>query len=253
MRVVVFWVRLSLGILAFLVSVAYGALRVLTRWRPASIGVDTARLMARLVLPPLGVGVRVTGGEHLERAAPCVIVANHQSWLEYPVFATIFPPRTIVLGAAYIAKFPLVAWVYERTGNLYLERDKLRSAHGTMQQVVDALTVHRRNVWVFPEGTRGPGGGRMLPFKRGGFRAAIEAQVPVVPIVLSPLKQRHDLAARRLDRGTVDIVVLPPVPTEGLTLRDQDALIADVRARMQAVLDRANSELAPSGEFRRSA
>jgi len=234
-RRVTFWLKLAVGVPAFVGSVLYGGLLLLARRDPAHAARDTARVMARLVLRALRIRVVVEGAEHLGQR-PCVVVANHQSWLEYPIFASIFPEGTIILGASYIAKFPLVAWVYERTGNVYLERERKRSAHGTMARLSDAILTRRKNLWVFPEGTRGPGGGRLLPFKRGGFRVAIETGVPVVPVVLSVLQPHLDLGGRRLDDATVQIRVLPPVPTAGLSIHDQGTLIDRVRADMERTL-----------------
>ena len=69
----------------------------------------------------------------------------------------------------------------------------------------------------------------MLPFKKGPFHIAMQAQVPVVPIVMrncGEIMAAHSLV---IHSGTVDVAVLPPVPTDDWTKDNLDAKIAEVR------------------------
>src|SRR5207237_7625303 len=79
-----------------------------------------------------------------------------------------------------------------------------------------------------PEGTRSATP-TLGPFKKGAFHIAVQAQVPVVPVVIrnaGEIMWRASLVARP---GTVDVVVLPPVPTVGLGPDDVDDLGDRVR------------------------
>jgi hypothetical protein len=81
---------------------------------------------------------------------------------------------------------------------------------------------------VAPEGapTAGPGVGE---FKKGAFRMAMAARVPIVPIVIRNVDDIGTRASGTIRPGTVDIVVLPPIPTGGWTQRDLGRRIAAVR------------------------
>jgi 1-acyl-sn-glycerol-3-phosphate acyltransferase len=85
------------------------------------------------------------------------------------------------------------------------------------------------SVMVFPEGTRSTTAD-MRPFKDGAFRLAIEAQVPVLPLVVHGTRRalrKHDW---RFGHADAEVRVLEPVPTEGLTVDDVGALRDRVRA-----------------------
>uniref|UniRef100_A0A8U8BDF0 1-acylglycerol-3-phosphate O-acyltransferase n=1 Tax=Geospiza parvula TaxID=87175 RepID=A0A8U8BDF0_GEOPR len=99
-------------------------------------------------------------------------------------------------------------------------------------------------VWVFPEGTRNHSGS-MLPFKRGAFHLAVQAQVPVVPIVISSYQHFYSKRERRFTAGECVIQVLPPLPTRGLGPADVPALTERVRAAMLDAFEALSAELRP--------
>jgi 1-acyl-sn-glycerol-3-phosphate acyltransferase len=90
---------------------------------------------------------------------------------------------------------------------------------------------------MFAEGTRGKERGRLGPFKRGAFRVAVATGVPIVPVVISPLKPQTDLRARRLTPHDVVIQVLDPVFAAGSTHEDENRLGNEVWNRMQRCLE----------------
>ena len=91
-----------------------------------------------------------------------------------------------------------------------------------------------------PEGTRSAGRG-LMPFKNGPFVMAIKANVPIVPIVFSSYL-RH-LKLNHLKPGKVVAEVLPPISTQGLTMRDVDRLKTQTRQKIQETIDRLDKEI----------
>src|SRR4029079_18657026 len=89
---------------------------------------------------------------------------------------------------------------------------------------------------MMPEGTRNKEGKGLLPFKKGPFHLAILAQVPIIPVVSSPLKDIASWKYKVLKGGTIHMTVLPPIPTKGMTDGDVDRLSNTVREKMLAVL-----------------
>ena len=80
-------------------------------------------------------------------------------------------------------------------------------------------------------------GETFLPFKLGAFRLAIEAQVPIVPIVFSSYKSLYNVDKSTKNyywrSGCVTIKCLDPIETTGMTLeKDLERLTDMTRKRM---------------------
>jgi putative phosphoserine phosphatase/1-acylglycerol-3-phosphate O-acyltransferase len=110
------------------------------------------------------------------------------------------------------------------------------------QQSRDALDGARQrlaagtSIVIAPEGTRSysPQVGR---FKKGAFHLAMQAGVPIVPIVIRNAGELMWRGATFMNEGTVDVAVLEPIPTHDWTLDDLDKRVAEVRQLYVDTLD----------------
>ena len=233
-----FWLRASAAGAGFgLAVVWYVALKLVpvgNAYRRQSF----ARVMSRLCCRPAGVRVHVIGAEHIEQYAPCVYACNHQSQIDYPIVGTIYPANALVM-ASQIGDWPIMGTIFRSSGCIALDRDVPVHAASALEQSAAAIREHGNSIWMFVEGTRGKIPGRMGPFKRGAFRLATDTGVPIVPVVISPLKPETDLRGRRLTPHEVVMEVMAPVFPAGGTREDEEALRAEVRVRMERALERA--------------
>ncbi|GAA1189657.1 hypothetical protein GCM10009654_53940 [Streptomyces hebeiensis] len=184
------------------------------------------RVWARAVLRGFGVRVRVTGRPP-RRGRGVLVVANHISWLDIPLVATVLPGR--MLAKTEIRHWPVLGLPAALGGTLFVDRERLRALPGTVRALTRALTAGSR-VIVFPEGCTwcGRDQGRFTP---AAFQAALDAGAPVCPVRITyrapdgsvsgaPAFIGDDTllvslwrvaAARGL---TAEITVLPPLPAE---------------------------------------
>lgn len=233
------WLRIGLGIAVFGGAVAWGALLALLGAPPVRIRRTVARLMGQPICRMLRLRVTITGSERLVGSGPAVVVGNQQSVLCYSVYAHLIqevPASRVVARLTGKWNIPVMTWAFRRTGNFIVDRrDPARSAMAFVG-AVRALREEGCRVWLGPEGTRWGEVGQLGPFSLGAFRLAMKAGVPIVPVVLSPLKPRTDLWAPRLDPNDVEMRVLEPVSTQGLGPEDAPALRDGIRRRMQEAL-----------------
>lgn len=112
---------------------------------------------------------------------PCVLVANHLSYLDPLVILSQKPAAPI--AKAEVAEWPVIGPAARALGVNFVDRGSIPRRAVALRRAIAAL---RAGVCVlnFPEGTT-TRGNHLLPFHRGIFGAAMLAEVPVVPIALS--------------------------------------------------------------------
>lgn len=157
---------------------------------------------------------------------PFVVVSNHESFSDILLLSHL-PWEMKWLSKAEILRIPVLGWCMRLAGDIPIWRGKMESARDAMATALEVLS-HKVSVMVFPEGTRSPGDA-MLPFKDGAFRLAIEAGVPVLPLVVVGTRDalaKHDW---RMNPADATVTVLEPIETTGLTLNDVTALKERVR------------------------
>lgn len=179
------------------------------------------RLFSGLAIPLLGIRVKVEGVENLDQR-PCVFISNHQNNLDLVAMGNICPPRTVTLGKKELLLIPVFGLVYWLCGNILIDRGHKRKARKSMEKVTSAIRDKNISVWIMPEGTRSRGRG-LLPFKKGAFRTAVDASVPIVPICFN--NYHSSLELNNWFSGTIHCRVLEPVETQGLGREDVDHLM----------------------------
>jgi 1-acyl-sn-glycerol-3-phosphate acyltransferase len=171
---------------------------------------------------------------------PYVAVSNHESFVDI-ILISHLPFEMKWLSKAQLFKIPVAGWLMHLAGDIRVERGDRVSGARALMACRDRLDK-KVSVMIFPEGTRSTSG-EMLPFKDGAFRLAIEAGVPILPLVVegtTTALRKHDW---RLDESTAVCQVLEPVSTEGLTLDDLDKLKFEVRERIAVALTDLRLEL----------
>ncbi len=229
----------------FFASCGIGFFMSLFRWGDNNVVVDMGRIMAWGVLPLARVRVRVFGKEHLsESLQPCVYVGNHQGTFDVPMYGDFGMRRTVAVGKRELNFVPIFNLAWWASGNISIDRSNRIRAMKSLQHAAQVIREKRTSVLMFPEGTRNRTEQPMLPFKKGAFHLAIAAQVPVVPIVIADYRKAQ--REGRFENVTVEVRVLPPIPTAGLSRDSVDSLADQVRAQMLAALGELKVEQDPA-------
>ena len=157
---------------------------------------------------------------------PSVVVSNHES--EADIFlSTLLPWDMKYLSKDSIYNSPVMGWGMRLAGDIGVVRGDRRSG-------VKALIECRKklkagvSVIIFPEGTRSRVE-EMLPFKDGAFRVAIDAGVPIQPVVIAGTRNALPPGSLKVGSSHAVVRILEPVPTKGMTAQDAGALSTRVR------------------------
>lgn len=117
-----------------------------------------------------------------------LLVANHISWLDVYLINAVCPPRFV--AKSEIRSWPVVGWLSEKTGVLFIEREKRRDA-GRINGVISDAISSGDIVAVFPEGTTSDG------------RSVLNFRAPLLEPALS--SRLHPAAIRYLTQeGEID-------------------------------------------------
>ena len=171
------------------------------------------RLAARMILRLAGVALTVRGVEHLPRV-PCVLVANHASYLDGLALFAALPEYFGFVAKREFLDNPLARLYLRGLGVQFVERFAARQSVEDAQRLAE-LVQAGTSIALFPEGTftRAPGLGS---FHLGAFVAAVTAQAPVLPVAIrgtrTLLRADQWLARRSPIAVTIGSPVFPPSP-----------------------------------------
>jgi 1-acyl-sn-glycerol-3-phosphate acyltransferase len=191
------------------------------------------RIALRLLLPLSRLPLIVRGTGRLPVARPCVLVANHASYLDGYLLVAALP-----LAFSFVAKTELqrqrgVGLALRRIGTEFVERFDLRQGVEDTRRLANRAR-EGRSLMFFPEGTftRVPG---LRPFHLGAFIAAAEAGVPVVPVAIRGTRSILRDGSWLPRRGTVTLHVGEPLePEPGAPLTGTGTWLSALRLRDDA-------------------
>lgn len=197
--------------------------RIAQRWARAMVTLGAAR-------------VTVVGRENLERCKVAVYAANHTSYMDTPVIFSALPFQFRILARKALWPIPFIGWYLNRSGQLPIDTENTHTALTSLGAAVKALRGGMP-LFVFPEGGRTPNG-LLKPFLSGASYLAIRSQVPLVPMALVGAYDLLPIHTRHLFPTSVKLIVGEPIETQGMTLRQTDALTDRLRKEIQGLLDR---------------
>ncbi len=105
-----------------------------------------------------------------------MFVMNHISWLDIYLVHSLRAARFV--AKAEISRWPLLGFLTDRTGALFIERGKRHAVREVNHRIAQMLRAGDM-IGVFPEGTTSDGA-RLLPFHANLIQPAIDVGVPIL-------------------------------------------------------------------------
>ena len=167
-------------------------------------------------LAAAGFDVEIEGAGHLLAAKPCVAVFNHQSTFDVPVMMKVLRGGFTGVAKASVARLPIWGQFFRFADVVFIDRGDHQQAMQALEPAVRRLQDDGISLAIAPEGTISPTPDP-LPFKKGAFHVAMQAGVPVVPIVLRNTGNLMGYSALAVNPGTIQVRVLPAVDTSQWT------------------------------------
>jgi len=201
---------------------------LLRRSRREMLDVTTA-LGADLGLALAGVRVEVLGGaEYLTSARPCLFVFNHQSKIDPIIAMKLVRGQFTGVAKKEAKNVPGFGQLFQLADVAFVDRGNTAQARAALEPAVAKMRDEGISLMMAPEGTRSATP-RLGPFKKGAFHIAMQAGVPMVPIVIRNAGEVMWRGAQVITPGTVEVVVLPPVDSGGWRVETITEHVAQVR------------------------
>jgi 1-acyl-sn-glycerol-3-phosphate acyltransferase len=196
---------------------------------------QAVRAVARTLAALAGMRLTVRGREHLSPPLrPCVLVANHASYLDGAFLALAFTRPVAFAAKAELRKNPFLRLFLSRLGVEFVERLDARQGVEDIRSLTEGVR-RGRPLLFFPEGTFTRAAG-LRPFRMGAFVIAAQAGVPVVPLALRGTRSLLRSGSWWPNRGRVVLTAGAPIPPEDGEARGEWAAAVALRDRARAVI-----------------
>ncbi|MEB3969959.1 HAD-IB family hydrolase [Mycobacterium ulcerans] len=182
---------------------------------------------SQLLLATSGVHLNVVGKENLTAQRPAVFIFNHRNQVDPVIAGALVRDNWVGVGKKELQNDPIMGTLGKVLDGVFIDRDDPASAVETLH-TVEERAKNGLSIVIAPEGTR-LDTTEVGPFKKGPFRIAMAAGIPIVPIVIRNAEIVASRNSTTINPGTVDIAVFPPIPVDDWTLDTLPDRIAEVR------------------------
>jgi len=218
----------ALASIGSLIPIAAGAVSIglITRNKRRGVNLLTSTWPG-LMFAINGVKLNVVGRENLTAQRPAVFIFNHRNNFDALMAGALVRDNFTGVAKKELQKDPIAGTMGRLMDSAFVDRGDTQAAIESLRSV-EELARKGLSILVSPEGTR-VDTTQVGAFKKGPFRMAMAAGIPIVPIVIRNAESVAGQNAGTLNAGTVDIAVLPPIPVDGWTVADLPKRIEEVR------------------------
>lgn len=183
--------------------------------------------MGDLVTKVAGTELVVKGEENLWSHRPAVFILNHQSTMDMFIAAKLIRKNVRGIAKKELKNVPILGQILQAGGAIFIDRKNKDKAIEAMKPAVDALK-NGTSIIIFPEGTRSKSY-TLGKFKKGAFHLAMEAGVPIVPIIMTNAIDSITEGSSVFKPAAVEVKILKPIPTIDWTKEELDQNVTWIR------------------------
>jgi 1-acyl-sn-glycerol-3-phosphate acyltransferase len=180
-----------------------------------------AGAFARVFLRLIGMSLTVEGRHELPRV-PCIVVANHASYIDGIVAIAALPPDFAFVIKKEMVTVPLAGFLLRRLGSEFVERFDRQKGASDARRVLRLASTGQSLVF-FPEGTFGPAR-EIGKFLAGAFTIASRSSMPVVPVAIHGAREVFPPDGKLIYRGPLRVQILGVIPSDGARERSRELI-----------------------------
>ncbi len=184
----------------------------------------------------LGLRLRMSGYEELDKKKTYIFMPNHLSFLDGPLMFMILPRAVRVFVKKEVFRIPIIGWAMKIAEFIPIDRKSLRGGKESIDRATRLMREKGYDFSIFPEGTRSLDG-KLKSLKRGGFFLAVNSQTDIVPV---SIQGTFELMPKRqffVKRGEIKVVFHPAISIQDYTMANLPVLLEKVRMAIASGLD----------------
>lgn len=179
--------------------------------------------------------VTVIGKEKIQTNKSYVIVANHQSQYDIFVIYGWMPVDFRWVMKIQLRDVPFLGYACYKIGHIYIDRSNPEAAKASINAARDRIKGGTC-IMFFPEGTRSVDG-RLLDFKKGAFKFALDMNLPVLPVTIVNTRNVLPAKSLKLFPGSAKLIIHDPIDISQHSEETIGEIMNTARKRIQQGLD----------------
>jgi len=205
--------------------------------RTGNLAFSLSKLWAYTMLAVSFVRTGIKNKDKIQKGTSYIIISNHQSHYDIITLVTRLDIQFRWIIKKEILKIPIFGYGLNASRNIFIDRTNTNSAIDSINKGFDRLP-RGVSVMVFAEGTRSPDG-QIHEFKKGGFVAAVQRIIPILPVTVNGSRRVMRKGSFILKPGKIQVVVGDPIDTSSYTSETIPELINKTR---QVIIANFNPE-----------
>jgi len=177
---------------------------------------------------------KIEGSDNFDKEEHYVIISNHTSFLDTPALAQAIDAPFKALAKKELTKIPIFGFLIRMITEV-VDRSNPISRQQSKDRLNEVLQKES-SIVVFPEGTMNRTDQPLQRFYDGAFRIAIDAQAPILPVVIKDAAKLMRPSSFLMKPGKVYVKLLDPISTVSLTQKELPRLKEEVMEKMKAEL-----------------
>lgn len=181
------------------------------------------------------ISLNIKGQEHIPKEGNFILVANHQSFVDIPLFLCAIPRKFSFLAKKELLNVPILGWDLKAQGHIPVNRENPKTSVRELQRLEGELK-NGRSLLFFPEGTRTLTG-EIGAFKKGAFLLAVRTGVQIIPCRIEGSFDVWKKNSIYMHPGKINLTIFPPIPVEKSQDKQQEKTqIEQLLAKARAIV-----------------
>jgi len=219
------WIILLVSCITFILSFPVAISAVLSS--TGNVAFNFCKLWGWIILKMTRVHTTIRNQDKIEKGRSYIVISNHQSLYDIPAIIAQIGIQLRWIIKKELLKIPFFGYALYAARNIFVDRSNRKTSIKNIQNGMKRLPGGVSLI-CFAEGTRSDDG-KIGKFKKGGFIAALEKHLPILPVTVNGSRNIMKKGSLIFNPGSIEVVVGDPIDTHGYSMENITELMDKTR------------------------